>query len=217
MESEIKKKKKLRRKARAGYRVQKQKNKEALVLALQENRNQQDIIESNRKEAQRVNQNEDISPSNNSIEYNLQSKENNQVSANFALSSPLEQQELPQNIYSGVEWSVEQIKSACPPKMRKPKKNCTKPKPKMEEETEISLPCTEKRPYETSEQICYIKMQDPYAPCCCKTQEQLPPCPPKHYREPREPTCTCDLCKKKGIRSKCCDSTAYVFSQHSKV
>lgn len=38
MESEIKKKKKLRRKARAGYRVQKQKNKEALVLALQENR-----------------------------------------------------------------------------------------------------------------------------------------------------------------------------------
>ncbi|XP_011061649.1 PREDICTED: sperm mitochondrial-associated cysteine-rich protein-like [Acromyrmex echinatior] len=97
----------------------------------------------------------------------------------------------------------------CPPsKKRKPKKRCKPEKP--EEDTDIGPPCTEKQPYILPSQICpsccYIKMQDPYAPCCCETKP--PPCPPKCYRrQPREPICECDLCKK-GVDSKCCELIA---------
>ncbi|KAI4503381.1 hypothetical protein M0802_001603 [Mischocyttarus mexicanus] len=49
---------------------------------------------------------------------------------------------------------------------------------------------------------CFIKMQDPYAPCCCEPKPA--PCPP-HHEEPREPICGCDLCKKGYPNDKCCD------------
>ncbi|XP_076653034.1 uncharacterized protein LOC143359171 [Halictus rubicundus] len=53
---------------------------------------------------------------------------------------------------------------------------------------------------------CYIKMQDPCAPCCCETKPKLPPCPPKYGpQEPREPICGCDLCQKNPNNDKCCD------------
>ncbi|TGZ48358.1 Uncharacterized protein DBV15_04523 [Temnothorax longispinosus] len=109
----------------------------------------------------------------------------------------------------GVEWGSEKLKSACPSKKGKPRKRC---KSKQAEEEDIGPPCTEQRSYILPSQICpktisccYIKMQDPYAPCCCETKPQPPPCPPKCYRRrPREPTCGCDLCKKR-VNSKCCD------------
>ncbi|XP_018392207.1 PREDICTED: sperm mitochondrial-associated cysteine-rich protein-like [Cyphomyrmex costatus] len=113
----------------------------------------------------------------------------------------------------GVEWSSEKLQSMCPSKKRKPKKKC-KPE-KAEEDSDIGPPCIEQQPYILPSQICpksvsccYIKMQDPYAPCCCETKPQPPPCPPKCYhRQPREPTCGCDLCKK-SVESKFCEPIA---------
>ncbi|XP_039306353.1 uncharacterized protein LOC105207471 [Solenopsis invicta] len=115
------------------------------------------------------------------------------------------------SVHLGVEWSLEKLKSACPSKKKKPRKGC-KPE-KAEEDIDIGPPCTEQRSYILPSQICpkttsccYIKMQDPYAPCCCETKPQLPPCPPKcHRRRLREPTCGCDLCKK-DLDNKCCGS-----------
>ncbi|XP_076277044.1 uncharacterized protein LOC143207454 [Lasioglossum baleicum] len=53
---------------------------------------------------------------------------------------------------------------------------------------------------------CYIKMQDPCAPCCCETKPKLPPCPPKYGpQEPRQPICGCDICQKNPNNDKCCD------------
>lgn len=115
----------------------------------------------------------------------------------------------------GVEWSTRKLngkKSACPSK--RSKKSC-KPEKAEEKDKGVGPPCTEQRPYILPSQICpktasccYIKMQDPYAPCCCETKPQSPPCPPKcHRRRPREPICGCDLCKK-NIDNKCCDPIA---------
>nr|XP_012233790.1 PREDICTED: uncharacterized protein LOC105678763 [Linepithema humile] len=118
-----------------------------------------------------------------------------------------------QLMHSGLEWVSERLTKACPPKK---KKRCTEHK-KVEEEIDIGPPCTG-QPYISPSQICpkmvscYIKMQDPYAPCCCETKPQPPPCPPKyHRRQLRESTCGCDLCKKEGIRSKCCSSTTAFY------
>ncbi|XP_011704368.1 PREDICTED: uncharacterized protein LOC105459796 [Wasmannia auropunctata] len=112
----------------------------------------------------------------------------------------------------GIEWSTDKLRSACPSIKRKLKKEC---KPEKAED-DIGPPCTEHpRSYILPSQICpktasccYIKMQDPYAPPCCETKPQPPPCPPKGYRrQPREPTCGCDLCKK-NVDSKCCNPIA---------
>lgn len=65
-------------------------------------------------------------------------------------------------VQSGVEWSSEKLKSACPSKKGKPRKRC---KPEKTEE-DIGPPCTEQRSYILPSQICpktvsccYIKMQ----------------------------------------------------------
>ncbi|XP_015428677.1 PREDICTED: uncharacterized protein LOC107185498 [Dufourea novaeangliae] len=58
----------------------------------------------------------------------------------------------------------------------------------------------------TVKSCCYIKMQDPCAPCCCDTKPKLPPCPPKYGpQEPRRPICGCDLCQKNPDNDRCCD------------
>ncbi|XP_011861412.1 PREDICTED: uncharacterized protein LOC105558385 [Vollenhovia emeryi] len=110
----------------------------------------------------------------------------------------------------GLEWSSEKLESACPSKKRKTRKKCKLGQ--SDEDTDIGPPCTEQRPYYTlpsqicpkAASCCYIKMQDPYAPCCCEPKSQPLPCPPKCRRQQREPTCGCDLCKK-SADSKCCD------------
>ncbi|XP_078044387.1 uncharacterized protein LOC144473890 [Augochlora pura] len=59
---------------------------------------------------------------------------------------------------------------------------------------------------DSNKSCCFIKMQDPCAPCCCETEPKLPPCPPKYGpQEPRQPTCDCDLCQKDPNNNKCCD------------
>ncbi|XP_033327611.2 uncharacterized protein LOC117221075 [Megalopta genalis] len=62
---------------------------------------------------------------------------------------------------------------------------------------------------DSNKSCCFIKMQDPCAPCCCETKPKLPPCPPcpPKYgpQEPRQPICGCNLCQKDPNNSKCCD------------
>ncbi|KAL6443961.1 hypothetical protein ACFW04_001737 [Cataglyphis niger] len=117
-------------------------------------------------------------------------------------------------VCTAIKQSTEKLKSACPSKKERPRKKCTDSKLEKDEEIDIGPPCTEKRPYMLPSQICpktvsccYIKMQDPYAPCCCDIKPQPPPCPPKCYRrQPRKPICGCDLCKR-NVDSKCCSPT----------
>ncbi|RLU22406.1 hypothetical protein DMN91_004684 [Ooceraea biroi] len=117
---------------------------------------------------------------------------------------------------SKTEWGLngEESKSACPSRKKKPRKKCTEPNSKkIEEEVDIGPPCTEEEPCKLPSpkkaSYCYIKMQDPYAPCCCEARPQLPPCPPKcHPRPSQRLICGCDLCKKRNIDNKCCGSTA---------
>ncbi|XP_012271591.1 uncharacterized protein LOC105694973 [Orussus abietinus] len=64
---------------------------------------------------------------------------------------------------------------------------------------------------------CYIKMQNPCAPCCCedKPESKAPVCPPKCYPEvPREPSCGCDSCQKSFAERKCCDRYGNVRESH---
>ncbi|KAL0107768.1 hypothetical protein PUN28_014800 [Cardiocondyla obscurior] len=102
-------------------------------------------------------------------------------------------QQLYDCVQLGMEWSSEKLESVCPSEKRK--KKC---KPEQADDLDIGPPCAGRSA------SCYIKMQDPYAPCCCETKPQPPPCPPKsHRRRSREITCGCDLCKK-DIEGKCC-------------
>ncbi|XP_046746857.1 sperm mitochondrial-associated cysteine-rich protein-like isoform X2 [Diprion similis] len=52
-------------------------------------------------------------------------------------------------------------------------------------------------------ECCFIRMQDPCAPCCCPPPPQ---CEDECHRGPkRDPICGCDLCKKKQCPDgKCC-------------
>lgn len=74
-------------------------------------------------------------------------------------------------VHSGVEWSIEQLKSTCPPKKKKTQERYTEPKvEKHEEKSEISPPYVETKPYTPPSQICppktasycFIKMQVQY-------------------------------------------------------
>ncbi|XP_066600136.1 uncharacterized protein [Prorops nasuta] len=79
--------------------------------------------------------------------------------------------------------------------------SCPKPKPYISPEEicpSITIPPT----------CCFIKMQDPCAPCCCDTRPPPKICPPKKYPLPkRKPTCECDYCKQGHASPKCCDNS----------
>nr|XP_031846480.1 uncharacterized protein LOC116433016 [Nomia melanderi] len=128
-------------------------------------------------------------------------------------------------------WNVSQNKqSACPSKRKKIEKE--EGKGEEERVTQRSLngdqegaesqfsddilkdsPDEKESPYTppsrvcpTVKSCCYIKMQDPCAPCCCESKPKLSPCPPKYGRqESRQPTCGCDICQKNPGNEKCCD------------
>ena len=131
--------------------------------------------------------------------------------------------ELRETVNSGLTWTALQIKSACPQKRKKLDEESSESEksggndtddpsvtpriaPKTDSETDPKT-----SPYTSPGQICppvkprcFIKMQDPCAPCCCETKPKPLPCPPGP-QEPREPICGCELCQKNPNHEKCCD------------
>ncbi|KAG7209629.1 hypothetical protein KM043_011279 [Ampulex compressa] len=106
--------------------------------------------------------------------------------------------------------NIEQKKSACPSKNKKFSISPKESKLYVEKSSDAKIGAEKtcppllcpKKSYTPSSQICpkpdspccHIKKQDPCRPCCCITQPQTLPCPPKCYpQEPLQPTCGCDL------------------------
>ncbi|XP_076623441.1 uncharacterized protein LOC143342960 [Colletes latitarsis] len=122
-------------------------------------------------------------------------------------------------VNSGINWNINQIKSACPPKKKKTEDKIEESKKSLDEGLDDADSADKKKiPYTSPSEICptvksccVIKMQDPCAPCCCEMKPTPPPCPPRSgYQKPRQSTCGCDLCQKNPDNEKCCDrNTAF--------
>ncbi|XP_076397268.1 uncharacterized protein LOC105663411 isoform X2 [Megachile rotundata] len=139
-------------------------------------------------------------------------------------------------VNNGFNWTATQIKSACPHKRKKMEEDGDGEKfpgvgPKSSDDPSGApgtgpddpgspgAPGTGPRsPYDSPDKVCpsmkpecFIRMQDPLAPCCCDTKPKPPPCPPKQGpQEPREPICDCDLCQKNPYHEKCCDKSKHL-------